>query len=67
MELIGWIIVGLLVGILVAIINLGKELAIFRIHFDESSLSDYDRRNMVDTIGRMGDTLREISINTARE
>ena len=46
-------------------IAVGNELARFRVQFEESSLSKYDSDNMVETIGRMHDTLREISIHTS--
>ena len=63
--MIEWIIVGLLAGILFALLEIGKELARFRMRFDEIGLSDYDQKNLIDTIGRTHDTLREISIHTS--
>ena len=61
------VIAGLLTTIAYALYDIRKELVRFRIHFDESSLSDYDRRNLIDLVGRMHDKLGEISLNTSRE
>ena len=58
------VMVGLLVAITVALYDISRELKLFRKHFDGQILNDYDRRNLIDTIGRMHDALAEIRINT---